>query len=101
MNQYLAEITLPEVLSTDFVAKIPNQREFVFKKMAEGLIFSYSLSMESRKLYVFIGCEEKYEAKVLLSNMPLFEYFEDFKVSELTFHMVNNVTIPNLSFSEN
>ena len=51
MNEYLITVELPADLSEEFIALIPAHRHRVNELMQEGIITSYSLAADRRRLW--------------------------------------------------
>jgi muconolactone delta-isomerase len=85
MKQFMADITLPEIITQDFVSLIPLQRLQVGILMKSGRLTNYALSLDRSKLWaVFIGNSEE-EVKNIINIFPLRKYM-DVRLYELAFH---------------
>ena len=57
----MVEFELPEELSDDFLALIPEQREVVDRLMTQGKIRSYALSLDRSVLWVVMEAVSEFE----------------------------------------
>ena len=63
MNQFLVEFDLPDTYTENFISRIPAQRATVHRLMREGKIPNYALSMDRRKLWVFVAADSEREVE--------------------------------------
>jgi len=98
MNEYLIEIKLPEVFTENFISLIPHQRDMVNKMMLNGIITSYALSLDSRKLWVTMMAKSKKSVSEKIREFPIFVYI-NFKINELTFHNNVKLGLPQISLN--
>lgn len=97
-QQYMVDFTLPAEFSPEFTALIPAQRTEVNRLMAADKIVSYSLSLDSGKLWAIVNAESELEVLIMINNLPLSRFMES-KIAQLTFH--NAVTKIQTAFSLN
>lgn len=97
-QQYMVDFTLPAEFSPEFTALIPAQRTEVNRLMAADKIASYSLSLDSGKLWAIVNAESELEVLIMINNLPLSRFMES-KIALLTFH--NAVTKIQTAFSLN
>lgn len=98
MLQYMININLPEILEEDFIALIPEQRAHIDTLMSEGIVTSYSLSLDRSQLWVtMVGDSEKRVEKVLRS-FPIADYI-GYEIIQLAFHNSASVFFPSLSLN--
>jgi hypothetical protein len=97
-QQYMVDFTLPAEFSPEFTALIPAQRTEVNRLMAADKIASYSLSLDSGKLWAIVNAESELEVLIMINNLPLSRFMES-KIALLTFH--NTVTKIQTAFSLN
>lgn len=98
MNQYMVSFELPIPFTTDFIEKIPEQREVINSLLAEQKIQSYSLSVNRDKLWCLVNADSKYEVINLINTFPLIDYMP-YEVSELMFHNVASIQVPAFSLN--
>lgn len=84
-KSFMVEFELPESLSEDFLALIPEQRLAVDNLMAEGKIRSYSLALDRSVLWVIMESESEFDAMEIISQLPLSDFMHPY-ISELMFH---------------
>jgi len=98
MNEYLIEIRLPEIFSEQFISLIPMQREMVNKLMLQGIIVSYALSLESRKLWLTMIADSEDSVIRHIHSFPVFEFI-NFAINKLTFHNNAGLALPQISLN--
>ncbi len=84
-KSFMVEFELPEELSDDFLALIPEQREVVDRLMTQGKIRSYALSIDRSVLWVVMEAASEFEVMEIIASFPLCDYMHPY-VSELMFH---------------
>ena len=95
INSYMADISLPETLSNEFIALIPKQRAFVKKMMNEGVISNYSLSSDRKKLWVIINAATRFDAHNIIGSFPISNYIR-YTINNLLFHETNVAFVPHM-----
>lgn len=98
MAEFLIDITLPDELEDEFIAKIPEQRLMVNKLLAKGIVLSYSLSADRTKLWITMQADSRQEIIRQLNIFPLIDYFT-YKIHLLAFHNSSAVQIPPFSLN--
>lgn len=98
MAEFLIDITLPDELEEDFIAKIPAQRLMVNKLLAQGIVLSYSLSADRTKLWITMQANSRQEIIRKLNEFPLIDYFT-YTIHLLAFHNAAVVQIPPFSLN--
>jgi len=98
MKEFMIEITLPEVISPDFILKIPPHRERINELIQIGIVRSYTLSEDRSKLWILALGNSKEEIIVLLEGLPLYEYM-NFKIHNLAFHLYTKQNLPEISLN--
>ena len=96
LTQYMVIFTLPQPLTEEFIARIPQQRQAVNKLLHEGKILNYALSLETSKLWTVFSAHSEAELMELISMLPLTRYME-VKISELTFFNAAQAFAPTFS----
>lgn len=81
----MIEFDLPGIFTEEFLALIPRQRYVINTMLAEGVIKSYSLSMDRSKLWMVMLAESESEIMENITRMPLNNYMVP-NISELMFH---------------
>lgn len=89
----MIEFELPDELTEDFMALIPEQRMVVNQMMSEGKLKSYSLAMDRSVLWVIVEATSEFEVMEIIAQMPLCDYMQPY-VSELMFHNGAEINSP-------
>lgn len=84
-HTYMIEFELPDVMSEEFMALIPQQRYIINQMLAEGTIKSYSLSMDRSRLWVVMSAASEMEVMEIVNTFPLRDFMNP-HLSELMFH---------------
>ncbi len=95
MNYYMASISLPATQDEKYLAQLPRQKEIVDKLMAGGMIASYSLSIDRKRLWVIVVADNEKKARRIINEFPL-RKFMDIRISKLKFHSSLSFLIPQL-----
>lgn len=82
---FMIEFDLPGIFTEEFLALIPRQRYVINTMLAEGVIKSYSLSMDRSKLWMVMLAGSESEIMENITRMPLNNYMVP-NISELMFH---------------
>ena len=98
MNEYIIDIDLPLYLDQEFISRIPAQRKRINSLMADGVISSYSLSMDRSKLWVTLRSTSEAAVQEVFESFPLFEYMQG-AIIPLMFHQSFTVGLPQLSMN--
>lgn len=98
MNQYMVEFELPETMTEEFLALIPEQREKVAEWMAEGRLLSYTLAFDRSKLWATVAAESEEAVSEMLDTFPLTPFMEA-EIFELAFNERANMFIPKFSLN--
>jgi muconolactone delta-isomerase len=96
--QFMANFTLPEVLTEEFIGLIPYQRAVVNRFLTEGKMLNYALSLEHSKLWAIFCARSEMEVLDMLADMPLTGFME-VEVSMLTFYNTLPEEIPVFSMN--
>jgi muconolactone delta-isomerase len=91
-RSYMVEFELPEQLTEDFLALIPEQRLMVDNLMNEGKVRSYSLAMDRSVLWMIVDANSEFEAMETIAQLPLSDYMQPF-ISELMFHTTSEAAL--------
>ena len=98
MDHYMIDITLPEILTEEFVSLVPRQRAQVNKLFSEGRLASYSLSLDRSKLWTTMLAESEEEVIIVLSTFPL-RKFMDLRIHRLAFSESANANVARISMN--
>ena len=97
-HQYMVDIELPETLTPEFMALIPEQRAVTNELMNDGSIASYTLALDRSRLWVIMVAESEKEVKELLDTMPIMPYSRP-TIHELMFHENATRDLPRISLN--
>jgi len=98
MNQYMVDIDLPEDVTEEFVALIPEQRAQINDLMASGTVISYTLSLDRTKVWAIINANNTAEVQEILEAMPMVDFMAS-TIYELAFHNVAGSGLPAISLN--
>lgn len=98
MDHFMIDITLPEVLTEEFISLVPQQRAQVNKLFSEGRLASYSLSLDRSKLWTTMLAESEEEVVIVLSTFPL-RKFMDLSIHRLAFSESANANVARISMN--
>ena len=86
MNKiYMVEFDLPEIFTEEMAALIPRQREAINQLMLDGIVQSYSLSLDRSRLWAVMRSESEYELMEYIASFPMADYLTP-NYEELMFH---------------
>jgi hypothetical protein len=89
---------LPEVLTEEFLLKVPLQRKKLDKLLTKGLITSYSLSLDHSTLWSTVPGRNENEVLNIITSLPLTKYMK-LEIIELSFNL--NARISQTAISLN
>ena len=98
LNQYMVELQLPRVMTSEFTDLIPAQRARVNEMIHNGDIRAYSLSLDRSKLWVIMIAKDELHVSDLLSTFPVIDFCK-YAVSELLFHDMATHELPRMSLN--
>ena len=98
MNHYLVDVDLPDELSDEFIALIPEQRAQINELMASGSVISYALSIDQSKIWATISAESEQEVLVIMESMPLYDFMST-TIYELAFYNATGNGLPAISMN--
>lgn len=98
MNHFMIDITLPGLLTEEFISLIPLQRAQVNKLFGEGRLASYALSADRSKLWVTLFAESEEEVMSLVSTFPL-KKFMHVQIYRLAFLESANANVTRISMN--
>jgi muconolactone delta-isomerase len=97
-QQYMVSFTLPQTIGDDFSQLIPEQRAEVARLFASDKLASYSLSLESGKLWAIVNAESEHEVREVIGGLPLSRYMKA-RIFPLTFHNSAARVVPSFSLN--
>lgn len=74
--EYMVDFSMPERLSDDFIARVPQQRKLINRYMKSRKLLSYALSLESQKMWAIFRVSSEFELMELLADLPLTSLME-------------------------
>jgi muconolactone delta-isomerase len=98
MTYFLADISLPAILTEEFNALIPEQRSFVDTLMLEGRILNYSLSLDWTKLWMVFAADSHREIDSIIELFPIASFIT-YTVHPLAFHNSSTLLLHRLSLN--
>ena len=98
MDQYLIDIDFPDEADDEFISLIPSQRAMINSHMHNGVVTSYSLSVDRSKLWVTIVADSEREVGEILATFPLISYMV-YSIHKLAFHNTAQYSMPPLSLN--
>jgi hypothetical protein len=98
LAHYMVDITLPDEITEDFVALVPFQRQRVDHLMGEGIIVSYSLTLDRTKLWAAVIADSEEEVVEIISTFPIASWIT-YSVHELIFHNSISNNFPVISLN--
>lgn len=94
----MVDFSLPHNLPSDFIDLVPAQRAVVNRFLQEGKLSSYSLSLDTSKLWAIFNANSEVEVMDMIADFPL-SGFMDVEISLLTFNHTSKSEV--LIFSMN
>ncbi len=93
----LVEMFLPE-MTAEFMALVPEQREYINTCMTAGSIRSYSLAADRSKLWIVFVTKTDAEMTQILKRFPIIDYVT-YRVNPLMFHNSMEMMLPAISLN--
>lgn len=69
------QVTISFEMDEEFMALIPNHREYVNNLIESGVIDHYVVTMESQKVWITFSAANKEEVEKYLSESPLYKFW--------------------------
>ncbi|MCK9424484.1 MAG: hypothetical protein M0Q21_00440 [Ignavibacteriaceae bacterium] len=98
MKEFMASISLPGLISEEYIELIPAQKEYISKLVNQKKITSYGLSSDRTKLWITFSAESEAEVWRLIAGFSLYKYME-VEIDELLFHENTKLFFPQLSLN--
>jgi muconolactone delta-isomerase len=98
MNQFMVEINLPDQRPEDFIKLIPSHRAHINRLLARGIILSYSLSLDRKKVWSVITGRNESEVERVLQNFPIINWL-NYDIHELAFNNNMIQILPKFSLN--
>ena len=96
-KSYMVEFDLPE-MTQELMALITAQRMAVGLLMSAGVITTYTLSADRRRLWVSVVAQNEAEVRTILGKFPILPYCR-FTILELFFQGIALAGIPRMSMN--
>jgi hypothetical protein len=98
MTEYMVTVKFFTAFREEFASLIPNQRSEVNRLMEEGVLTSYSLSLDRETLWITIHAASSEAVESVIKSMPLYKFMR-YEIVELMFH--NHLANAPMPFSMN
>jgi muconolactone delta-isomerase len=98
MAVFLAEIDLINSGSEDFLERIPSQRRLVNELMAEGVLVSYAVAADRKKMWCIVEADNEQDATEILETFPLYLFMETV-IHPLLFHNIHAALMGSISLN--
>ncbi len=82
MENFMVEISLPEIQDEQFFNLIPKHRILINDMIENGLIQQYIINAARTKGWILFNCKNKNEVVSALQKMPIFHLIK-FKIHEI------------------
>ncbi len=93
----MVEFEVPQPLTPEIIALIPDQRETIDSLFMAGKMLSYSFAMDRSKLWAIVLAENESELLQIIDKLPM-TYMMDYDYSELMFHNTVHM-VPSMSLN--
>lgn len=94
----MADFTMPDVLTEEFMDLIPHQRARIDQYFKEGCLMNYAVSLEKGKFWAVFSANSEMDVMELIINMPLTKLME-VEITMLTFYNTNAEKMPAFSLN--
>ena len=78
----MVDCTLPETISEEFLALLPDQQAVLGKYLIEGKLIQYAMSLEDSKLWAIVNANSEIEVFEMMLHFPIAKFIK-YKVSLL------------------
>lgn len=83
MSVFAVSLLLPNSYTEDFLALIPQHREFINQLLSEHVIESYAISADRSQGWVFINGDDEAAVRATVEQFPLYAYLKIAAIDEL------------------
>lgn len=94
----MADFTMPEVLTEEFMDLIPYQRARIDEYFKEGCLMNYAVSLEKGKFWAIFSANSEMDVMELIIDMPLTKLMQ-VEITMLTFYNTNAEMMPAFSLN--
>lgn len=98
MPAYLFQIDLSEI-TEELESTIPAHRQYINKLFAEGILLSYSVSLQRHAIWCVLSTDTEQQAMDYVIAFPLYKFFTDVICNHLLFHNTQSVLLPDISLN--
>ncbi len=98
MHHFMIDVSLPEMLTEEFLGLIPQQRKQVNRMFREGRLSSYGLALDRSKIWATMLAESEEEVIYILSTFPLRKFME-VKIHRLAFYENAGANVAHISMN--
>ena len=74
--QFMAEFTMPDILSEEFMELLPYQRAVVHKLFSEGQLANYALSYDNAKIWAIFNANSEMEVMEMIADFPIAPFLQ-------------------------
>ncbi len=94
---YMVEFELPGILSSEFLALIPQQKMKIDELMVSGQIHSYSLAANRSRFWVIAVADSEFEVLQLIGQLPLNRFMTPSITALMLYHSAQSLMSMSLN----
>ncbi|MBL7719547.1 MAG: hypothetical protein JNL72_11965 [Flavipsychrobacter sp.] len=98
MTQYLFQIELPP-FTEEMTQTIPAHKEYVDRLFSEGIILSYSVSVQRNMLWCVVAAADEQQAMEVVAALPMHPFFTDIACHQLLIHNMSTALLSDISLN--
>src|SRR5688572_29198757 len=98
MTQYLFQIELPP-FTEEMTDTIPAHKDFVDKLFTDGVMLSYSVSIQRNMLWCVVAADDEQSAMEVIAALPMHPYFTDIACHPLLIHNMSPASLSDISLN--
>lgn len=87
----MVELTLPEILSKEYILLIPEQKKLINKLILKGIVSSYTVAYDRSKIWIVLKVKSIAVCKKVLNMMPIYK-FTQCSIFEIAIHKIVSQT---------
>ncbi len=76
MSYFMVEVLLPQPMEDEFFSLIPRHRKMVNDLIERGIINSYTVDENRKKIWILFSASEESEVMAHLKKLPIFSLVE-------------------------
>ena len=96
---YMIELALPDPITPEFMALIPQNMEVTNKLLSEGKIQYYTVSLERSRVWMVVEAESEFDAESVLADLPLSPYMTPTFFPIMFHRNATNISFPAISLN--